>query len=58
MNPDAFVGPVTYSLRAGETATVTVRYIPTTVGHTTICPLVPTGAGCSSLTLIGEAVAP
>lgn len=54
----SFVGPVNYSLRAGETATITVRYTPTTIGHTTSCPLVPTGAGCAPLTLIGEAVAP
>ena len=57
-NEFTFVGPVNYSLHAGETATITVRYTPTTIGHTTSCPLVPTGAGCSMLTLIGEAVAP
>jgi len=54
----SFVGPVAYSLHASETATITVRYTPTSVGHTTSCPLVPTGDGCSSLTLIGEAIAP
>lgn len=53
-----FVGPVNYTLRAGETATITVRYTPITIGHTTSCPLVPTGAGCAPLTLFGEAVAP
>ena len=53
-----FVGPVNYSLHAGETATITVRYTPTNIGHTTSCPLVPTGAGCAPLTLFGEAVAP
>jgi hypothetical protein len=53
----SFVGPVTYSLAPGERATLTVRYTPQAVGHTTSCPLVPAGPGCATLTLIGEAVA-
>ena len=53
-----FVGSTSYSLGAGQSASFTVRYTPTTVGHTTSCPLVPVGPGCATLTLFGEAAGP
>lgn len=53
-----FVGPTSYSLGAGQTATLIVRYIPSQVGQTTTCSLVPMGLGCDAVTFVGGAVAP
>lgn len=54
----SFVGPTSYSLGAGQSAILTVRFTPADVGHTISCPLVPIGTGCATLTLVGEAIAP
>jgi hypothetical protein len=54
----SFVGPTSYSLGASQTATLTVRYTPSQVGHTTTCSLVPMGLGCDPVTFVGEAVGP
>lgn len=54
----SFVGATSYSIGAGQSATVTVRYTPAQVGQTTTCNAVPMGTGCDPVTFIGEAVAP
>ncbi len=54
----SFVGATSYGLGANQTATLTVRYTPSQVGHTTTCSLVPTGLGCDPVTFVGEAVGP
>jgi hypothetical protein len=54
----SFVGSSSYSVGAGQSATLTVRYTPRQVGHTTTCSLVPTGLDCPAITLVGEAVGP
>jgi hypothetical protein len=54
----SFVGSASYSLGAGQTATLTVRYTPSEIGHATTCSLVPMGLGCDEVTFVGEAVGP
>lgn len=54
----AFQGPTTYSLSPGQSATLTLRYIPRVAGQTTTCAPIPIGSVCQALTAVGAAVGP
>lgn len=54
----SFLAPNSYDLGPGQSTTLTVRYTPAQVGAVTTCSLVPMGANCEPITLVGSAVAP
>ena len=54
----AFQGPTTYSLSVGQSATLTLRYIPRVAGQTTTCSPIPIGSVCQALTAVGAAIGP